>query len=273
VLRRGVFADAAAAAAADPHRLAVAAALATMADGAVASHASAAHILGLLTIRPVGPITWLTRPPTSRHGTHRHFGVLERAAPLPPGHVTVIDGIATTSIARTVVDLARLWPFGEGLAIADAALHDRRTTLRALAAVADRCENWPGIARATRVLTLADAAAESALESLSRAMFVDYGLSMPQLQVNIRANGRHLGRGDFLWMPSKVIGEADGRGKYQDPTDLWNEKLREDRLRDAGFEVVRWIWDDVVLRPGQTVERIKAAILRAEARLGGAAHP
>ena len=48
-----------------------------------------------------------------------------------------------------------------------------------------------------------------------------------------------------------MIGEFDGRVQYtetfgEDPrTVLWREKRREDRLRRAGWSVVRWIWADL----------------------------
>jgi hypothetical protein len=40
------------------------------------------------------------------------------------------------------------------------------------------------------------------------------------------------------------------------------EKLREDAIRDAGWIVVRWIWDELN-RPAVIVARIRRALERA----------
>jgi very-short-patch-repair endonuclease len=69
-------------------------------------------------------------------------------------------------------------------------------------------------------------------------------------------------RVDFLF-DGCVIGEADGRGKYTGPQDLWAEKRREDALRALGFEVVRWGWDDMWLHPYAVAGQIAAALQRA----------
>ncbi|MFW8746088.1 hypothetical protein, partial [Mesorhizobium japonicum] len=56
---------------------------------------------------------------------------------------------------------------------------------------------------------------------------------------------------DFAWPSYRLIGEFDGMGKYvrsdltagRDPAEVVvAEKLREDRLRAAGWRVVRWGW-------------------------------
>lgn len=55
-----------------------------------------------------------------------------------------------------------------------------------------------------------------------------------------------------------MFGEFDGRGKYLDrdlaggrtPDQvLWDEKLREDRLRRHRSAAARWTWDDALSRP------------------------
>lgn len=78
-----------------------------------------------------------------------------------------------------------------------------------------------------------------------------------------------IGRVDFFWAEYRVIGEADGRVKYVDessPEALWAEKLRQERLENAGFIVVRWTWSEHFNDPFRVVARIRAAFARAGAR-------
>jgi very-short-patch-repair endonuclease len=71
---------------------------------------------------------------------------------------------------------------------------------------------------------------------------------------------------DFLWRDWKVVGEFDGKLKYgrelregEDPGEaVFREKIREDRLRELGYIVVRWVWDDL-----RQPERLAARIRRA----------
>ena len=261
VLRRGVFCDAALAEGADPIRLASGAALLVMAPGAVISHETAAFLHELPTVAAPSWV-WLTRPRTSRHGRHSHPGIIERSATLPAAHVTRLHGLPVTTVARTVVDLARHRSFVDAVVLTDGVLHAGATTHAELIAVRVACEAWPGIGRAARALTFADGAAESPLESRSRIAFAQGGLPPPTLQAVIRLLDGSLARADFLWDEWRVIGEADGRLKYETPDDLWREKLREDRLRELGYEVVRWTWDEIVNRP----EVVMARILRAAER-------
>ncbi|MFE3290586.1 hypothetical protein [Rhodococcus sp. NPDC059234] len=46
---------------------------------------------------------------------------------------------------------------------------------------------------------------------------------------------------------------------------LWAEKQREDGIRDAGWQVVRWTWDELAT-PHAIVDRVTRAIARARNR-------
>lgn len=208
-------------------------------DGWCAARRSAAVLHGLpLVGKPLRtPQLVCDRPRTPTRGSSRH----ERFNTLPPEERTELEGLAVTTVARTVVDLAREGSFASGLVVADAALR-AGVSFEEILAVAERCRNWPRAPRVRRVLAAADGRAESPLESLSRAGFLLAGLPTPELQVEVWFRGTFVARVDFLWRDRLVIGEADGRKKYEDVQDFYDEKRREERLRDLGFEVVRWDW-------------------------------
>lgn len=68
-----------------------------------------------------------------------------------------------------------------------------------------------------------------------------------------------LARSDFGWEEYRTVGEFDGAQKYGRLLILggpagdktYQEKLREDRMREAGWQVARWTWDE--LQDGTTV--------------------
>jgi hypothetical protein len=149
--------------------------------------------------------------------------------------------------------------------VLDAAL--ARVDRALLVEVLDVQAGWPGSARARRHLEFADGRSESPLESVGRLRFAELELPAPDLQVVLGDAGGPVGRVDFLWEAHRTVAEADGRLKYAgDPAVLWAEKQREDRLRDAGFEVVRFTWDDALRRPAVLGERVRRAFERARVR-------
>lgn len=209
-------------------------------DGWCAARRSAAvvHDLALLGRIPDKPLLVCGRVSSSDRGYVRH----ERINTLPASEVTEIDGIRVTTLARTVVDVAREGSFRGGLVVAEAALR-AGMSWEELVAVADRCRGWPGAATVKEVMAYADGRSESALESISTAAFVRLDVPLPEPQVEIWWAGELVARVDFLWREANVIGEADGRDKYTKVQDFYLEKRREERLRDLGFEVIRWDWD------------------------------
>ena len=167
-------------------------------------------------------------------------------------------------MARTVVDLARTCSFTEGVVVADSALRMRKTTLAEMCSVIADCGRWPGVKRAREVVAFCDARAESALESIGRVVFRDHGLPPPSLQVEVGGDLGVVGRSDYLWPEYATIAEADGALKYTSPDRAIRQLDRDARLRDAGFEVVHFTWQEITLAPEQVVARIRAAFARGQ---------
>ena len=229
------------------HALAVAAALATLGAGAVVSHDSAALLHGLTDRVPRAVHLTLTTG-----STRRYPGLFVHRAGLPPADV--VDGI--TSVSRTVLDLARRRGAGMALSVADTALRTGATTPADLAATLAACGGWHGVVQARAVVGLADGRSESVLESVSRWELSVGGVPAPDLQVVIGDEHGPVGRVDFHWGEAKVVGEADGLGKYTDPQVLRAEKVRQERLESLGLTVVRWGWRDVTV-PGLREELLR----------------
>lgn len=174
-----------------------------------------------------------------RDGSHIYGAGLER------GHVASWFGAPVTTAARTLVDLGR-HDRRDAIMACDAALRDGLVTVDSLRRALDGAAGWPGVKQARGVLRLADARAESPLESLTRLALHDDGFPAPELQVTLSDLGRGwCYRVDFLLRDARLILEADGRVKYIG-AEQWAEKLRETRLRSLGFRVERLLWEDVI---------------------------
>jgi len=268
-LARGGYASAALVAAqsgdrATKHAVLATAALTVAGTGTVVSHHSAALIHGLDMLgRGIEETVALTRPPASTSRRSGPPGVRLHVAALPAGHVVTRHGMPLTSAARTVIDLARTSSFVAGVVVADSALRTRKTAKAELRSVIAACPRWPGLQAARRVVAFCDARSESVLESVSRAAFRDQGLPPPELQVWVGGETEMIGRADFLWRAYRTIAEADGAIKYADPSRAKAQLERDARLREAGFEVVHFTWQEITQAPGQVAGSIRAAFRRA----------
>jgi len=256
-LRPGVYATC------EPDPVMQAVAVVRAIPGTVISHTSAlmTHRLPFVGARGFAPT--VTVAPTGR-GTIRHAHL--HRAQLRPEDVVVVDGVPVTSIARTLVDVARHRSTICAVAAIDAALHDRRVTPEQLQDVLRFCANWPRISRAGRAVQLADARAESPLESASRLALRWMGIPAEPQVLIFDADGRFLGRVDFYWDEFGVVGEADGRSKYVDRDILVAEKLRQENVEDPGTVVTRWGWADVFQSRQAWRRRLDRAFARGSAR-------
>lgn len=235
----------------------------------VVSHASAAVLLGLPHVEePATPTFTLARsgPVVHRQGIY--------TAAVPDEHRLRMHGLVLTNGPRTFVDLLRNASdeyVAQGLA--DGGL-SAGLTAYALAPVLASCERWPGIAQARAALEFGEPLCETPLESRCRLWFRAAGLPAPTPQHLIRLPRGKRARVDFCFVEHRVVVEADGRVKYSDgapwrradDVPLWDEKLREDQLRDLGFEVVRAYWRDGDDGGVALTARVRRAMDRAAAR-------
>jgi hypothetical protein len=227
------------------------------------SHRSAALVHGLPLLGRAPDRPDLSVAPGATGDT---AAALLHRARLRSHDVTSVNGIPVTSVARTLSDCARVSTTWAGVTAVDFALHERMVTDDDLRDVWQMCKSWPGGKRIEPVFELSDRLSESPLETCSRLAFVESGVPRPELQVEIRdVNGRFLGRADFYWDDQGVVGEADGRTKYLDRDVLLSEKLRQERLEQAGLVVVRWGWDDL-RRPDVLAQRVLRSLRRGERR-------
>jgi hypothetical protein len=177
-----------------------------------------------------------------------------------------VDGIAVTSVARTLADYARVSTLWAGVVGVDHARREVLVTMDELRDTWQMCKSWPGGKRIKPAIELSSRYSESPLESCSRLLLHENDVPLPELQTSIRGiNGRFIGRVDFYWDGEGVVGEADGLLKYVDRGVLAAEKARQELLEQAGLIVVRWGWDEL-RRPAELSARVLGALARGKRR-------
>jgi hypothetical protein len=198
-----------------------------------------------VTLDPAGPTTHLS-------------GIRVRRSVVLPQETCRRRDLRTTSIDRTIADLARHLPLVEAVAAADMAIHRRLVAVTNLETWLVRHPGHPGVRRLRRVIDLVEPATESVMETRLRLLLVLGGLPRPQAQVSLRdEDGRFLGRPDLYYPAQRLVLEYDGAGHRE---SLVADNLRQNRLVDAGYRVLRFTAPDVLSAPDSVIELVRRAL-------------
>ena len=231
--------------------------------GAVVSHQTAALLWGIeLVTTPTQPHVTVGR----NRGRADHPGVQVHRRTLDPDDRESCDGIAITTVLRTLFDLSRSLPLAEAVASVDSALRQQLVTLEELAEELRRLPAAPGRRRVARVLDLVDPSSGSVLESLCRVLMGEAGLPRPFTQYDVRHRGRWVGRVDFAWRDLRVIVETDGFAFHSDRASYRKDRRRHNALQLAGWQVLRFSWEDVVHDPAYVLTSLRELLTSDTAR-------
>lgn len=227
---------------------------------AAASHASAAVLHGL----PLWGVGLSTVEVICSAPRRRLRGGV-RLHPWPDGvEAEVVDGLRVVPLATAVVQVIAEHGHLPGLVSLDGALHAEQVTgAQVEAAGVALGLRGQAAGRLRRVVAEADPECESVGETRTRVLLRDLGLSL-RSQVEIFDRRGKIGRVDFL-VGERVVVEFDGLVKYEGHEGrraLAAEKAREDRLRAAGYAVVRLVRADL-----DQPERVLAMVQQAMARV------
>lgn len=190
--------------------------------------------------------------------------VVHEVRPWETGEVQLISGISVTSVERTLMDMAdrELAPRVEELL--DEAFRRSLTNPHRLGGYVQISHGMGrhGAAALRRLLPryLNGAAfSESILETRLRQLLEQSSLPQPVAQYEVRdRDGRFVARVDFAWPSLKVAVEAVGRAHHE---GQWERDLaRTNRLTECGWVVIYVTWEDLHLRPRETLMSIARAL-------------
>jgi hypothetical protein len=208
-------------------------------------------------------------------------GVVHHTGHLRDQDILEVDGILVALPSRSLVDAARMLPFEAGVVLADGVLRLLLPDVAESMAILESQRDWPGSIVASRVLKFADGRSATVGESRGRVLIARLGLPAPRLQRQIvDSDGELIATTDYYFEGLDTAGEFDGRLKYGralyeqsgslEDVDLgdvvWQEKRREDAVRDEGNEMVRIVWSELDGHDAQVKGRFLRAFGRAAQR-------
>jgi hypothetical protein len=230
-------------------------------DDALVSHLAAAYLYGLEGFGPPGMID-ITLP---RHRCRSVVGARTHES-LDPH---LFDrrtrwGIPVTGPARTVLDIC--WVVDDdmrALAALDEMLRRRHVTWEELCTclVLHTRRGRNGVARFRRVLLRrwGRRRPRGEFARVVQTLLVDAGLPEPEGEVPVTAGGGRY-RIDLAYEALKIAIELDDKETHLTDAAFESDPIRENRLKLAGWLVLRYTWERLITEPEAIVEEVREAI-------------
>lgn len=221
--------------------------------GAVVAGRSAAAVLGAqwLDLRPI-ELLHSNRNPVQ--------GVNVHGDELDSDEATLINGVPTTTAARTALDLACWYPTNTAVIALDALVRATGLRLDAVDPLVERRVGRRGIRRARASLALADGGSQSPKETWLRLLVLSAGLPRPQTQIPVSdGHGNVIAYLDMGWEEMKIAVEYDGEQHRTSREQYVWDLRRRDMLEDAGWIVIRVVAGD---KPADVMRRVRGAFAR-----------
>lgn len=241
----------------DTYRQRVLAAVKSAGPGAVASHRTAANLLGVAR-RDAPEIVEITVP---RLRNRKPVGaIVHRIDDLAPEHCIVVDGIPCTGPLRLMVDLGAVEPRHVVEDVLERALTAGLVTIRGvewmLTELSQKGRAGCGVIR--KILderALGSAVADGLIEPRMARIFKSFGIPMPEFQYELRtASGLFVARFDFAYPHIKHGFEVDGYEWHGSPSAMERGFDRDRAARREGWEVDHFMWNHVVRRQKYVAE-------------------
>jgi very-short-patch-repair endonuclease len=216
-------------------------------SSAAASGLAAAWWLGLTKFAP--ELVEVTVPRDS-HGRNRP-GCRVRRRDLAGKDLADHRGLWVTTLPLTVIEAAVRR--GGGPKFMDTALQ-RHVELGPLWTAHLRNKGRYGSPAARILLQAADGGARSAAERLFARLLTQAGIT--GWKANQRVAGYEV---DYLFAAAKVAIEIDGLAFHSDADDFYRDRIKQNAIALAGYQVLRFTWLDLNEYPRRVIAEVKRA--------------
>ncbi|MDQ3730220.1 MAG: DUF559 domain-containing protein [Actinomycetota bacterium] len=216
--------------------------------GSALSHGTAAHLWKLAERRNDKVQVSSTRPRRSVA-----WVVMHRPRSL---NATEHEDLRLTTPSRTLIDLSPGCPsFKLRKALANADFHGHLDPDSLGALMGRGVEGSTALRSAIEVHMPELARTLSPLEDKLLFLCEKRGLPLPE--PNVWVEGFLV---DCLWRKERVVVEVDGRAAHSSRSQRRRDRERDEKLRAAGYTVLRYTWTQVTHEPSRVTAEIRAAL-------------
>jgi very-short-patch-repair endonuclease len=231
------------------------AALLACGEGAALSHRTAAQAWRLTdgSLRPIE----LTVP---CQGGRKRDGLRIHRTRLHPSEVVTLDGLRTTTPARTIADLAARLDRRSLRRLIERAQDLRRFDPAAIQPILERRAGRPGCRLLRDLIDLHQPDVDRARTRLERLFLrLVRSARLPKPQVNVHIAGAER---DFAWPAQRLVVEADGYAYHSSRAAMRRDRRRDRELTAAGWRPIRFTYEEVVFEPDAVARELAALLSR-----------
>lgn len=197
-----------------------------------------------------------------RRAGHR----IRTAEYLPESDLTIVDGVPTTRVARTLIDLGRVVDRVRLTAAYDSAVRDRRVDEDWLAArLHGLLAHERPVAGARELLAVIDGSeaergGHSFLERRFLRLMAEHGLPVPDTQRVLGRRSDRPIRVDFRFAGTNVVVEVLGHRYHRSREQLAIDAERMNALVAAGHRPYQFTYEHVMEQPDSVVAAVERAL-------------
>jgi hypothetical protein len=175
-----------------------------------------------------------------------------------------MNGVPTTDIVRTVIDLAGCVPPRRLTRIIDAAerdlILDRNELEMRLETIRQSGRNGCGVlARELESRSMPGRNPTTSLERDFADLLVRFDIARPDCQVKVLLPNGAVAIVDFAWLELMLVVETDGHLAHATRAERARDATRRHQLQRRGFEVLVFTWDQVRYQPLGVIGDLRAA--------------
>jgi very-short-patch-repair endonuclease len=223
-------------------------------DGAVVSHASAAWLWGLSARWPEPP-----HVTTPIRGHRRRTIRLHHSTIFEEEDRTILEGVPTTAVARTFLDLAISSSQRQVESVLEKAERLRLLDVDAIDAVIVRSGRHPGRKR----LRVATAIYRDPAMTRARTerLFIDLvrRAGLPRPAINYFIAGHEI---DAYWERERFAVELDGYETHRTRAAFERDPVRIEELKLAGIDAIRFTARRIEREPDQVAARLRSLLIQ-----------
>ena len=212
--------------------------------------------------RPWGFVEWDERYPevtVPGSSTRLHPGLrVHRTAVLEAADVARRNAIPLTAPARTLLDIASVLGAPALRRAVRQAQALQRVNVGQLVEALGRLGPRRGSAKLASIIATGPAPTSSELEDVVLDLIIGGGLAHPHVNVPLVLSGRRIVP-DFRWPERRLVVEADGAAWHDSGPARQEDAERQALLEAHGERVLRVTWDQALVRPRETLARLRAA--------------
>lgn len=207
---------------------------------AVVSHRSAVRLWQVGAGRASANLVHIT---VSGGDRGRLPGIRVHRMTLRRQEVTTLDGIAVTTLARTIFGLASVSGARELRQTLARAARERETILDEVKALIARYPGRRGVRVLRGLLEGGKPPVFTRSEAEERFLTLIRRTGLPHPEVNTRVEGCEV---DFLWRSHRLVVEVDGFAYHASRVRFERDRRRDGMLATRGFHVIRVTWQQIV---------------------------